>query len=188
MAVVRHLQDSSQCASRYRPHRQGQWLQDAPQTHNISQAIRHETRRSTSRRPTCSTACLRAMLSTAAVWLLLGLGLSPMPLPAAEGPITNPPGPTASCVLNPVSMPRRPPVPALLPAAAAAELPGQKQPGAAAALGGAMCAPAVAETAPLLLSEPAWMGSCTTSRSGLGWSPVTDLLVLPKDTAHIFLI
>jgi hypothetical protein len=178
---------SLECACTYWPHCQGQRLQDAPQTHNLSQAIRHETRRSTSRRLTCSTACLRAMLSTAAVWLLFGLGLSPMPLPAAEGPITNPPGPTASCVLNPVSMPRRPPLPPLLPAAAAAELPGQKQPGAAAALEGAMCAPDVAERAPLLLSEPACTGSCM-SRSGLGLSPGTDLLVLPKNTAHIFLI
>jgi hypothetical protein len=102
---------------------------------------------------TCNTACRRAMLSTAAVWLLLGLGLSPTP---AEGPITKPPGPTASCVLYPVSMPRlvgptrgtAPPL--MLPAA---QLPGQKSPGAGALLAGAVRAPAVAVTAPLLPSE-----------------------------------
>jgi hypothetical protein len=82
------------------------------------------------------------MLSTAAVWLLLGRGRSPSPLPA--GPITKPPGPTASCVLNPVSMPllnapQGPPlllpaVPAAAAAAAAVLLLGQKSPGGAGAL------------------------------------------------------
>lgn len=99
------------------------------------------------------------MLSTAAVWLLLGLGLRPEPLPAAEGPITNPPGPTASCVLKPVSRPRREPTapdPPPAPAATAAELllPGQNSPGAGACLAAAVRAPAVGHIAPLLAPAP----------------------------------
>lgn len=76
-------------------------------------------------------------------------------------------------------------MPALLPAAAAAELPGQKQPGAVAALEGVMCAPDVAETAPLLLSEPAWTGSCTSVNFRAWVEPCTGLVgVAQRHCAH----
>lgn len=111
----------------------------------------------------CSPACRQAMLSTAAVWLLLGLGLRPEPLPVAEGPITNPPGPTASCVLNPVSRPRREPTtlgpPPVLTAPAAELLPGQNWPGAGACLEAAVRAPAVGDIAPVLAPTPGARGA-----------------------------